>query len=420
MCTMMAGVVLVVMGLTGSGTAVRFIPRPVVIGFTNGIALVIASTQIKDFFGITLEGPVPGELVPRMAELAMHADTASLPTTLVAAGVLTLIIVWNRLVPRVPGYIVALVGGTIVVAAAGLAARDDWHPLRRHSGRPARRSRAAVPRRPRPDAAVADADDRHARRDRVAAVSRRRRSHEQDEAQLERRAVRAGRRQHRVAAGWRPAGDRRHRADRHQRPLGREDAGRRDHSRLHAARHPAVCRAAGRLGADGGARGHSARRRLQHGRVARDPRALEAGMDRPDCLAVDVRADRARRSHGGGRGRDDHRRAAVHPPRVGDDDRVAGDAGLHPPRPRARAAGQGHPGVRHDLPHPRAVSVRVHRQAGGGGARRGADADRRPASAQHDGDRCDRPAGDSGSGRFAAGLGAGRCCCAARCRSRRS
>ena len=57
---MMAGVVLAVMAVTGSGTAVRFIPRPVVIGFTNGIALVIASTQIKDFFGITLQGPVPG------------------------------------------------------------------------------------------------------------------------------------------------------------------------------------------------------------------------------------------------------------------------------------------------------------------------------------------------------------------------
>jgi len=120
MCTMMAGVVLVIMGVTGSGTAVRFIPRPVVIGFTNGIALVIASTQLKDFFGITLVGPVPGELVPRMAELAMNADAASLPTTAVAAGVLLLIIVWNRLVPRVPGYIVALVAGTIVVAAAGL------------------------------------------------------------------------------------------------------------------------------------------------------------------------------------------------------------------------------------------------------------------------------------------------------------
>lgn len=48
MCTMMAGVLLVIMGTTGTGTAVRFIPRPVVVGFTNGIALVIASTQIKD------------------------------------------------------------------------------------------------------------------------------------------------------------------------------------------------------------------------------------------------------------------------------------------------------------------------------------------------------------------------------------
>src|SRR6185369_6982694 len=69
MCTMMAGVLLVIMGLTGTGTAVRFIPRPVVIGFTNGIALVIASTQLKDFFGIAVEGTVPGEFVGRMEVL---------------------------------------------------------------------------------------------------------------------------------------------------------------------------------------------------------------------------------------------------------------------------------------------------------------------------------------------------------------
>jgi sulfate permease, SulP family len=52
MCTMMAGVILVVLGATGMGTAVRFIPRPVVVGFTNGIAVLIASTQIRDFFGL--------------------------------------------------------------------------------------------------------------------------------------------------------------------------------------------------------------------------------------------------------------------------------------------------------------------------------------------------------------------------------
>jgi hypothetical protein len=52
MCTMMAGVMLVILGATGMGAAVKFIPRPVVIGFTNGIAVLIASTQIKDFFGL--------------------------------------------------------------------------------------------------------------------------------------------------------------------------------------------------------------------------------------------------------------------------------------------------------------------------------------------------------------------------------
>ncbi len=120
MCTMMAGVLLVIMGLTGTGTAVRYIPRPVVIGFTNGIALVIASTQIKDFFGMTLAGPVPGEFIERMAVLAENARAASPVTTAVAVGVLALILAWNRLVPRVPGYVVALVAGTLVVTATQL------------------------------------------------------------------------------------------------------------------------------------------------------------------------------------------------------------------------------------------------------------------------------------------------------------
>src|ERR1700733_6972606 len=52
MCTMMAGVLLVIMGATRMGSAVKFIPRPVIIGFTNGIAILIASTQIRDFFGL--------------------------------------------------------------------------------------------------------------------------------------------------------------------------------------------------------------------------------------------------------------------------------------------------------------------------------------------------------------------------------
>src|SRR5215469_9084302 len=69
--TLMAGILLVGMGLTGLGAAVRFIPRPVIIGFTNGIAILIASTQIKDFFGLRV-GAVPSEFLPRIRLLIAH------------------------------------------------------------------------------------------------------------------------------------------------------------------------------------------------------------------------------------------------------------------------------------------------------------------------------------------------------------
>src|SRR3954464_11882369 len=74
--TLMAGVLLVIMGLTRLGTAVKFIPRPVTIGFTNGIALLIASTQIKDFLGLKT-GDVPSAFVPRMGVLFRHIGTIS-------------------------------------------------------------------------------------------------------------------------------------------------------------------------------------------------------------------------------------------------------------------------------------------------------------------------------------------------------
>ena len=119
MCTMMAGVMLIVAGLFGFGTAVRFIPRPVVVGFTNGIALVIASTQIRDFFGLQVSR-VPGEFVPRLRVLLAHAPTWSLAATALAALTLAAMIVAIRVTPRVPPYILALVGGTTAVALLGL------------------------------------------------------------------------------------------------------------------------------------------------------------------------------------------------------------------------------------------------------------------------------------------------------------
>ncbi len=108
----MAGVMLLLMGLTGLGSAVRFIPRPVTIGFTNGIAVLIASTQIKDFFGLSVD-PVPSEFLPRMVTFARSAATFNVPSTLVAAATLAILLLWPRVTKRVPGSIVAMLLATI-------------------------------------------------------------------------------------------------------------------------------------------------------------------------------------------------------------------------------------------------------------------------------------------------------------------
>jgi len=114
MCTLMAGVMLLVMGLTGLGSTIRFIPRPVVVGFTNGIAVLIASTQIKDFFGIDVD-KVPGDFIGRIETLALHAMSFSAEDTAVGVGALVLILFCTRYLKRVPGYIVAMVVGIALV-----------------------------------------------------------------------------------------------------------------------------------------------------------------------------------------------------------------------------------------------------------------------------------------------------------------
>jgi SulP family sulfate permease len=119
MCTLIAGLLLVALGLTGMGSAVKFIPRPVVIGFTNGIALLIASTQLKDFFGIAVDN-VPGEFVGRLRTLAANAQHFSMQATLLSLGTLAAILLAMRFSPRIPGAILALFGGTIVGRLLGL------------------------------------------------------------------------------------------------------------------------------------------------------------------------------------------------------------------------------------------------------------------------------------------------------------
>jgi len=117
MCTMMAGVILLILGFTGMGAAVKYLPRPVVIGFTNGIAVLIASTQLRDFFGLQL-AEAPSEFTARMAALLRHAGSWSPAALACSASALALMIGLRRFFPRVPGGILALVGGTAAVMLA--------------------------------------------------------------------------------------------------------------------------------------------------------------------------------------------------------------------------------------------------------------------------------------------------------------
>src|SRR5690349_17057584 len=84
-CTMMAGVILLVMGFVGLGTMIKYIPYPVTMGFTSGIAVLIFSTQIKDFFGLSVE-KLPSEFIEKMRVLVEHAGSFQWPTLALAAA----------------------------------------------------------------------------------------------------------------------------------------------------------------------------------------------------------------------------------------------------------------------------------------------------------------------------------------------
>jgi SulP family sulfate permease len=121
MCTLMAGVILLVLGITGFGTAVDFIPRPVIVGFTNGIAVLIASTQIRDFLGLDIPHAA-GEFVPRMKQIVAALPSFSPPAAALGAAslVVILLLASHPRLRRIPGTIVALLGATIACTMLAL------------------------------------------------------------------------------------------------------------------------------------------------------------------------------------------------------------------------------------------------------------------------------------------------------------
>jgi SulP family sulfate permease len=114
-CTLLAGVLLIAMGLARFGGAIKFIPYPVVTGFTSGIALIIFSSEVKDLLGLRM-GAVPAPFLAKWTAFARAIGTISPAAVVVSAGSLLILLVWPRFSKRVPAPIIAILVGTAAVA----------------------------------------------------------------------------------------------------------------------------------------------------------------------------------------------------------------------------------------------------------------------------------------------------------------
>jgi SulP family sulfate permease len=105
--TLLAGALLVVMGLMRFGEVIKFIPYPVTVGFTCGIAILIFTTQIRDFFGLEMAAP-PAEFHEKIMAYAEHAGSINLSALSLGAAALAIIFLWPRVTRRIPGSLVAI------------------------------------------------------------------------------------------------------------------------------------------------------------------------------------------------------------------------------------------------------------------------------------------------------------------------
>lgn len=113
--TIMAGIIMVILGLFKMGSIIKFIPYPITTGFTSGIALVIFSSQIKDFFGLQI-GEVPAEFVLKWKMYIENFNTFNIES--LALGILSLLIImfWPKINKKIPGTLIALVASTLIAS----------------------------------------------------------------------------------------------------------------------------------------------------------------------------------------------------------------------------------------------------------------------------------------------------------------
>ncbi len=119
LATMMAGVILVIGGLLRVGTWIKYIPEPVVTGFTAGIAVIIFTSQVRDLLGLSMT-EVPADFLEKIAAFWVARETVAAPAIVVAGGALAVILLINRYSPRWPGMLIAVAGATLAVWALKL------------------------------------------------------------------------------------------------------------------------------------------------------------------------------------------------------------------------------------------------------------------------------------------------------------
>ncbi|WP_321488639.1 SulP family inorganic anion transporter [uncultured Hyphomonas sp.] len=118
LAVLMSGILLALAGWLRLGTFVKFVPYPVTVGFTAGIAVIIGSSQLKDLFGLTLAGPEPGPFLEKLPVLAAAAPTADWQAFAIAAGTMAVIFTLKRYRPGWPGILLAVVLAALVTALA--------------------------------------------------------------------------------------------------------------------------------------------------------------------------------------------------------------------------------------------------------------------------------------------------------------
>lgn len=117
--TVMAGVILVIMGFAKFGSVIKFIPHPVTVGFTSGIALIIFSTQINDFFGLGIQ-KVPSEFFDKWELYIANSGAVNYYATAISVVSLLIIVFWNKVTHKIPGSLVAIVLATVSVSVFNL------------------------------------------------------------------------------------------------------------------------------------------------------------------------------------------------------------------------------------------------------------------------------------------------------------